>query len=77
VLLNHKVNGGNSAKNAIMSSPKLKQAIAEAEKKLHDSGRVLIRPSGTEALIRVMVEAKSEDKAVNIAEGLVNLIKML
>ena len=77
VLLNQKIDGGNDAKNAIMSNPKLKDAIAQAENKLKNSGRILIRPSGTEALIRVMVEAKTHDHAVEIAEGLVNLIKML
>ena len=77
MLLNQKIDGGNDAKNAIMSNPKLKDAIAQAENKLKNSGRILIRPSGTEALIRVMVEAKTHDHAVEIAEGLVNLIKML
>jgi len=38
---------------------------------------VLVRPSGTEALIRVMVEAKTEQIALLAAENLVNVIKML
>ncbi|MFQ6976009.1 MAG: hypothetical protein ACLRSD_02550 [Oscillibacter sp.] len=41
-----------------MASDALSAAIAEEEEKLSGEGRVLVRPSGTEALIRVMVEAK-------------------
>ena len=39
--------------------------------------KVIVRPSGTEALIRVMVEAKTEQIALLAAENLVNVIKML
>ena len=53
------------------------KAIAEEEGKLSGEGRVLVRPSGTEALIRVMVEAKTEQIALLAAENLVNVIKML
>jgi phosphoglucosamine mutase len=53
----------------------LQEAIALAESELGDTGRVLLRPSGTEALIRVMVEAADEATAKRIAERLAALVK--
>ena len=64
-------------KNRIMSSEALKAEIAAVEEVLGGDGRILIRPSGTEALIRVMVEAKNEEDAVNYTERLVNFIENL
>jgi phosphoglucosamine mutase len=55
VLLGYPVTGGNAAKDAIMSSARLMEAVAAEEQKLGETGRILVRPSGTEALIRVMV----------------------
>ena len=60
-----------------MASETLAAAVASEEAKLSGEGRVLVRPSGTEALIRVMVEAKTEQIALLAAENLVNVIKML
>lgn len=66
-----------AAKAAIMASPALQAAIREAEASLADQGRVLVRPSGTEALVRVMVEAKNQAEAVAVARGLADIIKNL
>jgi phosphoglucosamine mutase len=77
VMVNVPVRGGNAAKEAIMQSPKLKEAVREQEKALGETGRVLVRPSGTEALIRVMAEAKSEGEAKKVVETIANLIKVL
>ncbi|SHH62054.1 phosphoglucosamine mutase [Sporobacter termitidis DSM 10068] len=77
VLQNAKITGGNAAKDAIMSSPRLKEAVAQEEKRLGGTGRILVRPSGTEALIRVMVEAKTEETASEAASKLINMIKSL
>ena len=60
-----------------MASQQLQQAIKQVEDELGDTGRVLVRPSGTEPLVRVMVEAKEENTAVSQAEKLSNLIKNL
>ncbi len=55
--------------------PVLQSAVTAAARELGDSGRVLLRPSGTEPLVRVMVEAASEDKALEIAERLVGVVR--
>jgi len=53
----------------------LNQAIVEAEKRMAESGRVLIRASGTEPLIRVMVEGESVEMIRKEVEFLVNIVK--
>ena len=51
--------------------------IAAAESELGDQGRVLVRPSGTEPLVRVMVEAADEDQARAVADQLVRAVGRL
>ena len=76
VLINVPVSS-KEQKGVIMASEALKQAVTQAEAGLQGSGRVLVRPSGTEALIRVMVESKEESTAQATAEKLSELIKTL
>lgn len=64
-------------KAGIMASGRLKAAVTECETKLCGEGRILVRPSGTEDLVRVMVEAKEENTAREFAEDLADLIKSL
>ena len=53
------------------------QAVQQEESALNGEGRVLVRPSGTEALMRVMVEAKTEEIAQAAAKRLADLIPQL
>ena len=76
-LINVAVSHVPGVKDAIMQDPALRHAIAQMEQELAGKGRVLIRPSGTEALIRVMVEAKTTEVARKVAEDLADLIKIL
>ncbi|RHR11387.1 phosphoglucosamine mutase [Pseudoflavonifractor sp. AF19-9AC] len=73
VLINIPV-ADNDVKKAVMASPLLAQAIQQEEAALGDDGRVLVRPSGTEALMRVMVEAKTQEVAQQTAQRLADLI---
>lgn len=52
------------------SSEALGSAVARAQERLGTSGRVLVRPSGTEPLVRVMVEAREAAEATEVANGL-------
>ncbi len=45
----------------------MQSAVAAAEAELGDTGRILLRPSGTEQMVRVMVEAADEDVAQRVA----------
>ncbi len=58
-------------KEAVLASEKMHQAIKEVEALLQNEGRVLVRPSGTEPLIRVMVEAKTEALCQKYVEAIV------
>ncbi|WP_257159321.1 phosphoglucosamine mutase [Corynebacterium cystitidis] len=61
-------------KSAIMNSDEVIDAIAEAEAELGNTGRVLLRPSGTEELFRVMVEAAEEEQARKVAGRLAAVV---
>ena len=50
-------------------------AVKKIEKKLKSSGRILVRPSGTEPLIRVMVEAESKELCKTYAEEVVSVLR--
>ena len=62
-------------KSKLDSAATLKAAVGQHEAKLGDSGRILIRASGTEALVRVMVEAQSLDTAEEIAQALASIVR--
>jgi phosphoglucosamine mutase len=61
-------------KSSVDSSPEVQAAVAAAEADLGDQGRVLLRPSGTEPVIRVMVEAATEERASHVAESLASVV---
>ncbi len=70
-LLNIKV----SDKNKAMNDPLLLAEVKKIEQKLGGHGRVLVRASGTEQLVRVMVEAMTNDEALNAAHHLATFVK--
>ena len=49
--------------------------MATAEKDLGETGQVLLRPSGTEPLVRVMVEAATQEEADRVARSLADTVK--
>ncbi|MFC4065577.1 phosphoglucosamine mutase [Actinoplanes subglobosus] len=71
VLINVKV--GN--RDAGAAAPTVQAAVALAENELGETGRVLLRPSGTEPLVRVMVEAATEDQARAVAERIADEVR--
>ncbi len=63
-------------RGASLDGASLEQAIALAEAELGDGGRVLVRPSGTEPLIRVMVESETEADSQRHAEALADAVRV-
>lgn len=73
VLVNAKIKNGN--KNTYLHDEDIKNAIEDIEKKMENKGRVVIRPSGTEPLVRVMLEGEDKSKIQGYAENLALLIE--
>ena len=71
VLKNVQVTDKTQAQN----DPEVKAAVAKAAEELGDSGRILLRESGTEPLVRVMVEAESTETCERIVDEIIALIK--
>ena len=71
VLKNVRVTDKTQAQN----DPEVKAAVAKAAAELGDSGRILLRESGTEPLVRVMVEAESTETCERIVDEIIDLIK--
>lgn len=72
-LVNAKV--PNDKKNSYMENPQIADAIDALTKKFAGEGRVLIRPSGTEPLVRVMIEGRDQNRIQEDAEKLAALIE--
>jgi phosphoglucosamine mutase len=62
-------------RTAVGSNPGVQAAVAEVEQRLGETGRVLLRPSGTEPVVRVMVEAASEEIARAETEFLASVVE--
>jgi phosphoglucosamine mutase len=73
VLINAKVN--SEKKNSYLEDEVINSEIKKLEEKFHGEGRVLIRPSGTEPLVRVMIEGKNQDEITGMAQALAHLIE--
>jgi phosphoglucosamine mutase len=68
------VNVPNVDKTRAGTDREVQAAVAAAIARLGDTGRVLLRPSGTEPLVRVMVEAESSDTAHDVAHALAEVV---
>jgi phosphoglucosamine mutase len=54
--------------------PEIRAAVVEAEERLRDTGRIVLRPSGTEPVIRVMVEGRDDKLVAELAERLAAVV---
>ena len=69
------VNVPVATKSGWQKNEQIKAAITEAEQALHGRGRILVRPSGTEPVIRVMVEGEEEKMLKNLTDKIAVVIK--
>jgi len=76
VLLNVRGDDERADKDLAMADPAVAEAVTAARATLGDSGRVLLRPSGTEPVIRVMVEARQSEVAEEIASSLAAVVRL-
>ncbi|MFY9903310.1 MAG: phosphoglucosamine mutase [Trichococcus sp.] len=69
------VNVRVSEKDGVMEIPAVKAVIEEVEAEIAGKGRILVRPSGTEPLLRVMAEAETDEKCHDYVMRIVNVVK--
>ena len=62
-------------KQAMMTNERILEVIKEVEGEMNGEGRVLVRPSGTEPLVRVMVEAKTEELCEQYVNRILNVVE--
>ena len=62
-------------KEAVLKDPEVNQVIDEVANELGNEGRILVRPSGTEPLLRVMVEAKSDELCHDYVYRVIDFVK--
>ena len=68
------INVPNVDKLAAKTNAKVQAAVEREEKMLGDTGRVLLRPSGTEPLVRVMAEAETQQQADEVCDRLAKVV---
>ena len=69
------INVGGVDRSRANTDPAVQEAVAASEAVLGNTGRVLLRPSGTEPLVRVMVEAATQSQADGVASRLADVVK--
>jgi phosphoglucosamine mutase len=74
VLLNVRI-GGTADRASVCADPGVVSALDRADGLLQDNGRVLLRPSGTEPVVRVMVEAPDHDTADKVARDVATAVE--
>ncbi len=62
-------------KQSVLDNEAVQRAVQKAEEELGEDGRILVRPSGTEPLIRVMVEAKTDEVCKQHVDAVIDVIK--
>lgn len=62
-------------KDAVMEHPRVQEVIAEVEEEMAGDGRVLVRASGTENLLRVMTEAPTDEEVTEYCERIANVVR--
>lgn len=75
MLPQHMINVRLASREGVLENSEVQTSVAEAERELADSGRVLLRPSGTEPLIRVMVEGKDAALVEHLATGIAKVVE--
>ncbi|WP_444929791.1 phosphoglucosamine mutase [Microbulbifer sp. SSSA002] len=73
----HMINVRLAHRDGVLDHAEVKAAVADAERQLADSGRVLLRPSGTEPLIRVMVEGRDSALVEQLAKDISSVVERI
>ena len=73
VMINVSIDAGR--RHELDSSARIQSALASVQDELDESGRVILRPSGTEPLIRVTLEGEDEKMIHRLAEGLARVVR--